>query len=261
MRLLAFLFILASTTLRGQDGQFEFGGRNAGMAGTSITLSDPWAVFNNVGALGGFDGTAAFAGYQNRYGLTDLQSLAGGFVHTARGFTSGVGYFRFGGSLYNQQRISLAVGNKIQFVSLGAGAHVIQYHIESLETIRKVAFEFGGKAELIPKLILAANVFNFKQSRTVPTVMKAGLSYRPTSRLMLNAEIEKESISNEVFRTGIEYFPISAVAFRTGFSTHTFKSYFGLGFKWSAFQLDYAFTASESLGSIHDVSINYQLRK
>lgn len=252
------LCLFLSGSLFGQDGHYLAGGRSAGMAGTSLTLADAYSTLNNPGSLGRVSTSSAFAGYQNRYGINDLQSFTGGFVYAKPWATSAFSYYRFGGDLFNQQRMSFAIGNQIQLVSLGLGVSLLQYQVEGLKTIHRTAIEFGGQAQLVPQLVFAAHLFNFRQRTYVPTVMRAGLSYRPTEKWMLNAEAEKDLALPEVFRMGMEYQLLKPLAFRTGFSNHPFKSTFGFGLNWNAFQFDYGLTNSQ-LGSKHDVSLIYQL--
>ena len=261
MRHLTLALMLITISCFAQDGHFQFGGRSAGLANASLTTTDSWSLVNNIGALGSYENTSCFAGYQTRYGVSDLQAFSGGFVHHTRGFTTGAGYYRFGGSLYNQQRIMVGVANKIQFVSLGAGVSVIQYHVESLQTTRKIAVEFGGLAEIVPQLVFGAHIFNLSQDAVVPTVMKAGMSYRPSARLMLNTEIEKDLSSYEVLRVGMEYLPVNPLYIRTGFSTRPFKAAYGLGINWADFLLDYAYGTNGTLGTTHDLSICYKISK
>ncbi len=261
MRLYLFsFFFLLLVSIQAQDGKYQMGAASSGLGGSSLTITDGWSLFNNVGALGAVDETSAFAAYQNRYNVPGFQVIGGGFVHAMSHATAGIGYYRFGDEIYNQQRVNLAIGNKFQMVSLGAGINVIQYHAESLATRRRVAFEFGGVAQIIPELSFGAHIFNLKESEVVPTVMKAGLSYRPSDQLMINLETEKELGFGEVFKAGLQYQLIEQLSFRTGISTRPFKSAFGFGLVLSGFLFDYAYISNPNLGGIHELSLAYKLK-
>jgi len=230
MRLiLVVTLVISSLVLNAQDGKYQLGAASAALGGSSLTVANAWALFNNVGGIGSLDETSAFATYQNKYNVPGFQTVGGGFVHSMNFATAGIGYYHFGDDIYGQQRATLAIGNKLQMVSLGAAINVIQYNAEGLDTRRRVALEFGGVVQIIPQLSFGAHIFNFRESDVVPTVMKAGISYRPSDQLMINVETEKELGFGEVFKAGLEYQLIEPLYLRTGISPRPFKSAFGFG--------------------------------
>lgn len=259
--LLTFILFFISIAAFAQDGKYQLGAASSAIGGSSITVSNVWSIFNNVGAMGSLNETTAFAAYQNRYNISGFQVIGGGFVHSTNLGTAGVSYYRFGDELYSQQRATLAVGNRFQMVSLGAAANIIQFHAEGLETRRRVAIEFGGVAQIIPQLSFGAHIFNLSDNSLVPTVMKAGISYQPSDQLMINLETEKELGFDEVFKAGLQYQLIDPLFFRTGISTKPFRSAFGFGILLSSFFLDYAYVSNPDLGGIHEVSLSYKIKK
>ncbi len=269
MRLPAFLFLMAiQGLLMAQDGKFNFGARNLGIGGASLTLVDHFSLFNNVGGLGRIDGPGAFAGYQNRYGISELQTIGAGAVYKASIGSAGIGFYKFGGDLFTQQRLHLAIGNQIQLVSLGMGIDLVQYNVSSIGTKQVIALQFGGIAEISQQLVFGAHIFNLNQARLIeetaerlPTVMKAGLSYRPGSELMINMEVEKDLGFEEVIKAGIEYEIISKVFLRTGITKEPFASSFGVGFHPKKLRFDYAFADDSALGPVHEFSMAYSLSK
>ncbi|GAB4250359.1 MAG: hypothetical protein Tsb0034_29600 [Ekhidna sp.] len=238
------------------------------MAGASLTLGDEFSLFNNVGAMGRASSHAAFAGYQNRYGIPEFQVVGGGLLYNHRIGNVGVGYFKFGDDVFSQQRVHLAVGHKLQMVSLGLGVDLVQYHVESVGTQHALAIQFGGVAEITPQLFFGAHIFNLNQAtlmsetnEKLPTVMKGGLSYRPSSELMINLEVEKDLDFKEVIKVGLEYQVVKNVFFRTGISTEPFIGSFGIGFHPKDLKFDYSFSNDSRLGNIHELSVSYAIRK
>lgn len=257
-------FLILSFSALGQDGKFNLGARSAALGGASLTLGDEFSLFNNIGGLGIVENHAAFAGYQNRFGVSSFQSIGAGAVYTTGIGNAGLGFFKFGDDLYSQQRIHLAVGSKIQMVSLGFGADLIQYNISTVGSKQLIALEFGGIAKISEQFVFGAHIFNLNQAKLseetnerVPTIMKAGLSYRPSNELMINVEVEKDLDFDEVIKAGVEYELVENIFLRTGISTDPFLSSFGIGFHPKNFKLDYAYSNDSNLGSIHDLSISY----
>jgi len=57
--------LLFITTLSiGQIANPNMGARSGGMSGASLTLSDGWSMFNNIGALGSMEQSYYFLGYK-----------------------------------------------------------------------------------------------------------------------------------------------------------------------------------------------------
>ncbi|WP_420316034.1 hypothetical protein [Ekhidna sp.] len=269
MKLLASLLLISIWTISfGQTNSFNLGGRSAGMAGASLTLGDEYSLFNNIGGLGRFENHAAFAAYQNRYGVTEFQVVGAGAVYASGIGNAGIGFYKFGDDLYSEQRLHLAFGNKIQMVSLGIGIDLLQYNISTVGTNRALAIQFGGIAEITSQLRFGAHIFNLNQAEIsnetgekAPTVMKAGMSYLPSDELIFNVEVEKDLEFDEVFRAGIEYQIVDKVFLRTGISTKPFMGAFGLGFHPKSLKFDYGFSNDSRLGSIHELSVSYNFKK
>ena len=265
---LAFISCLLLSLSHAQDGTFQFGARSAGMAGTSITLGDEFSLFNNVGGLARVRDHAVFAGYQNRYSISEFQVIGGGGIFHHHLATAGLGFYKFGDDIFSQQKLHFAIGNTFQLVSLGLGVDWVQYSVESIGTQHVFAIQFGGIAEITPQLHFGAHIFNINQATLIqetgeqlPTVMRGGLSYRPTAQLMLNVEVEKDLDFDEVFKAGIEYQLVEKVFIRTGINTGPLIGSFGVGFHPSKLKIDYAFTNHVALGNVHEISMAYTLKE
>lgn len=260
------LALIICALAHGQNGSYRLGARSSAMGGASLTLTDEFSLFNNVGAFGRLENHAAFAGYQNRYGVSEFQVIGGGAVYSHELGNAGIGYYKFGDDLFSEQRLHIAVGNKIQMISLGLGIDIIQYHIESVGTRQVIAVEFGGLAGITPQLSFAAHIFNVTQAELdpeldepLPTVMKAGFAYKPSDELILSMEVEKDLDFDEIIRAGIEYMIVEKIFLRTGISTQPFVAAYGIGFHPKKLKLDYSFSNDSEIGNIHELSVAYQI--
>ncbi|WBO84914.1 PorV/PorQ family protein [Hymenobacter yonginensis] len=247
------------------------GARAAALGHASVTLNDVWAVGNNAAGLGQLSAPTAAVYAENRYLLSALNTVALavaaplGKVENglARRGVVGVEVQRFGGKLYSEQRIGAGYGYRGGLVSIGARVDLLQLSIEGLGSRRAVAVSLGGQAELVPKrLVFGAYLYNLNQAKLaeyqqerVPTVLKAGLSYRPTAKVMLNIETEKEVEQSADFKAGVEYRVIDALALRAGLRTLTEETTGGLGFRAGALQIDYAAAWHAALGLSQHLSI------
>jgi hypothetical protein len=268
-----FLFIFLSNSCFAQFGQIEAGARTYGMGRTSLTVSDSWAVFNNVAALSNVKGTEAFLGYSNRFILSGLNTLQAGATFDAFfNGKMGIGVTRFGDDLYNEHRLAIGYSHKISNVSIGIQANYLQTSIQGYGTRHNFALEMGGVAQLSETLTLGMHIFNINQAKVsdfederVPTIMRIGISYKPAQRVTVNFETEKDTEYPASFKAGLEYQAVNwnanQVFIRTGITTEEFLAHFGVGYYKSNFGLDYAFTTLPQVGYSHHVGLVYRFVK
>ncbi|GAB2958023.1 hypothetical protein GCM10027048_26060 [Hymenobacter coalescens] len=252
------------------------GGRAAALGNASVTLSDAWALGNNVAGLGQLirPEVGVYAG--NQFFIRELSNAAlaaavplgrqpeSSTAKAARHGVLGVELQRFGGKLYSEQRVGLGYGYRLGLVSVGARADVLQVSIEGLGSRRAVALSLGGQAEVIPnKLTFGAYLYNLNQAQLaeyqqerVPTVLKAGLSYRPSAKVLLLVETEKDVEQDADFKAGLEYQLLEAVAVRAGVATLTQQATGGVGLRFGRLRLDYAAGYHNVLGLSQHLSLN-----
>ncbi|PIY09044.1 MAG: hypothetical protein COZ18_09105 [Flexibacter sp. CG_4_10_14_3_um_filter_32_15] len=268
-----FTFLLSQNLCFAQFGQIEAGARTYGMGRTSLTVSDSWAVFNNVAALSDVKGTEAFLGYSNRFTLSGLNTLQAGATFNAFfDGKMGIGVTRFGDDLYNEHRLAVGYAHKISNMSIGIQVNYLQTSIQGYGTRHNFALEMGGKAQLSETLTLGMHIFNINQAKVsdfederVPTIMRIGISYRPVERVTVNFETEKDTEYPASFKAGLEYEVINhnenQIFVRTGITTAEFLAHFGVGYYKGNFGLDYAFTTLPQIGYSHHVGLVYRFGK
>ena len=170
---------------------------------------------------------------------------------------------RYGGSLYNETRLGAAYGYRLGQISVGARLDALQISIEGLGSRRVVLASLGGQAELVPnRLTFGAYLYNLNQARVasyqnerVPTILKAGLAYRPTNQVLLVVETEKDVERDANFKAGLEYRPVPLLAARIGLATLTEQVSAGVGLRFGDFGLDYAAAFQQALGFSQHLSV------
>lgn len=246
----------------------NFGARAAGMGNASVTSSDVWAMGNNTAGIAGLKAPAVGVYAENRFGESAFTTVALQAVYPTQQYgTYGFSVSRFGDALFSQQHAGVGVAHKLGQFSLGAKADVWQVRVQEYGSQKAVALSGGVQGEVVPDLYFGAFAYNVNQARLasfederLPTIMKAGLSYRPTSRLLLAAETEKNLDHNADFKAGAAYALLQEkLILRSGFSTLAGSLSFGAGFKARQLQVDYAFGSYSSIGNSHHLSIAYTL--
>lgn len=265
--ILTYFFLLVNSLLFAQNGISQLGARPAAMGYAYATESDSWTIYNNPGGIGKLREVSALFAYENKYSIPGLSVMGAGFITRLPLGTAGLSVFRFGDDLYNEQMMSLSYGNQFGIASLGIRANYLQYTIEGFGNKGIVSIDFGGIAHVTENLIFGAFIRNINQAKVAdladeraPTLLNAGLSYRPIDRLHINIEAEKDLDYDASMRIGMEYLLYKTLAIRTGVSTRPFTSYAGLGFTKGKFQLDYALTKKSKLGYCHQASVVFKIK-
>ncbi|PRY13670.1 hypothetical protein CLV24_10540 [Pontibacter ummariensis] len=263
------LFVFTSIVSHQAQAQqlYSTGARAAALGGAAVALPDLWALQNNVAGIAGLEQPQAGAYVENRFGIQAFTTVALQAVLPTEGYGSyGLSVSRFGDELYSQQHIGLGVAHRLGQFSLGVKADVWQVAVKSYGSEKGVALSVGGQGEIVPNLYVGAYAFNLNQAKLsafederLPTVMKAGLAYRPAPKLLLIAETEKDIDYDASFKAGIEYQVLKdKLALRTGFNTLINKLTFGAGFQARQLNVAYAFGSTTLLGFSHHLSVAYQ---
>lgn len=260
--------ILLSITLKGQNGINELGARSNGIGNAYATINDKWSLFNNPGGIGKLTETSAMVSYQNRYGISGLNSTGAGFLTHFDFLNAGIALYKFGDDLYNESIASIIAGNSFGIASLGVRVNYLQYTIEGQGSTGVFTIDFGGNAQLTEELFVGAYIRNINQGQIseindqcAPTILYAGAAYKPTDKLLVAIEAEKDIDFDAKVKMGLEYKFLEKFVARTGVSTNEFANYFGLGFISQKLGIDYALTYDDILGLSHQASLSYIIKQ
>jgi opacity protein-like surface antigen len=261
-----FLMTLVWNISHSQTGTEAFprGGRSMGMGNANVTVADGWSIFNNIGGLAKVEKSQATFSYDHRLNMDELTTLAAGAVIKGKNMALGLGVSSFGSEYFSQNQIGIGLSNQLGIASLGIKVNYLQTSTEGFGRGGAAVIEFGGVAELTPELFFGAHVYNVNRAKygknsddRLPTTVKAGLSYRPSSKVMVNLEAEKDILLDPLLKMGLEYNLLERVWARVGMNTNPGKFFFGIGFRPKRFHIDYAMTQHPSLGNTHHFSFNY----
>ena len=285
LRHLYFFFLFLLTTplplLAQGNGPAGHGGRAQALGNASTTLGgEVWAVANNAAGLGSLTRPTAGAYFENRYLIPSLnvaavalalplgvvEPAAGGLPARASRGVAGFEAQRFGGILYNEMRVGAAYGYQLGVVRVGGRLDALQVSFQDLGSRRTLAASLGGQADILPqRLTLGVYLYNLTQAKLadyqderVPTVLRAGLAYRPGKQVLLLAEAEKDVERAAGFKAGIEYLPAPAVALRLGYASLSQQSTAGVGLRAGDWQLDCAAGWHQALGLSQYFSVSWQ---
>lgn len=243
------------------------GARANGIGFSSACLSDQWAIFNNSAGLAELKNAVLATTYIHHPTISSFNTMAAVYTQPLPLGTLGVGVYRFGDDLYNEQLISAGYSNTFGIASLGIKINYLQYQAEGFGTKGVTSISFGGIAQLTPQFLIGAAINNITQPELseyekLPTSLLLGIAFKPSDQLFLTTEIEKDIDLDPRWKAGIEYVVYTKFSFRTGFNLNPQSGFFGFGYKASqSFQFDYAFSFTPAIGSIHQATVGYHFKK
>lgn len=258
------VFFSLSFRLLAQNGDFSVGARGAGMSYSIVALSDHWNIFYNPAGIRQDSGTHIFISYENRYLLEDFQVVAAGVVQNFKKHSHGISFYKFGKTLYNEQKIGYTASHAVGFITFGVTLNYLQYHIENINTRGFFTMEAGMRAEMGKKFFLGAYIHNVTQTllnkvtgERIPTLMRVGFSYFPIPSFVFSAELEKNLSYPLKWKAGMEYKIRPFFVVRTGIITFPFMYTFGTGFAFKKILLDIAYKRNTIMGNSFLFSLSY----
>lgn len=263
---ISFFLLMTSSLFAGKDNN-TMGARSAGLANSSILLKDFWAAENNPAMLGRIKSFGAGLAYENHFLLPEFSyrsaALAQPFDHSALGISIG----QFGYNLYQENEFGIAYGQSFG-ESLSMGLQLNYQNIslgEGLGNKGVFSANYGIAAKINKVISLAAVIVNINrpkladyQDERLPTLLKLGLSYTYSDKVIFLSEIEKDIEHSPIARFGIEYFTNETIYLRVGYASNPSLSSFGFGIKFSNFQFDIASSYHNNLGFSPQLSLSYR---
>ncbi len=249
-----------------QNYAYFAGGRSAGLAHSSVAITDIWAGHHNQAALGFLEKTTVAISYENRFFLPDLALANAAFAYPSKLGTLGLSLSYFGFELYNESKFGLNYSRAFgKYFSLGLQVNYHSYYVsEGSGSPNSVTFEAGVLAKPVKNLNIGFHVFNpsssFKNIETeerLPLIARLGAMYKVGDEIGITAEVKKSEGIEERYAVGLEYRIIEKIVLRTGVGLQPLNNTFGLGLDLGAFTADLSYEYAQVLGSNGNLSLQY----
>lgn len=261
------LLLAAATSAQAGGEHLPMGARFAGMGYAGLALTDLWSLRLNPAGLAGLDKPMAGLLYQRHFFAEELAQQGLAVAVPLGNGTLGIGADRFGYALYNETKASVAYAMRF---GEGLRAAVQLDHLgvrlgENYGSTAAFIAELGVQAKLTEALWLGAHLYNPNRAllggpydERVPTLLRAGLAYTFSDKLLMTAEVEKDIDRAERFRFGVEYNPNKVLFVRTGLATGPMQGHFGAGFRLKQLDIDLAVALRSQLGPTPVIGLNYR---
>ncbi len=244
------------------------GARGAAMGNASVAFKDINSAFSNQAGLAHLSDLAFIAVAEQRFFITELQTISAAAVLPTNSGTFGLTLNYFGFEAFNQQKIGLAYARKLfDGVSIGGQVLALQTRIPEYGSATNVSFELGILTQLVPTLQLGVHLYSpvrieITPGENLPTVFKLGLAYLPSERVTCAAEVEKDIDFPARAKFGIEYQIVEQLHLRTGIATNPVNLAFGVGYGFdNGLLFDIASVYHQILGFTPTVTIAFQRKK
>ncbi len=242
--------------------------RAAALSYSVVGLTDGWSLFYNQAGLAYQENVWIGVHHENRFIAPELSFSAIGALMPVKNGSFGLSIKRLGFSQFNQTKAGLAYGMKLA-PTFSAGIQLNAHHVYFAgEYGSTTAFSAEGGIIYSPtsELSIGFHILNPTRSRLydeerIPTLLNLGLAYQLSEMVNVTAGVEKNLDAQFAFKAGIEFIPINNLYFRTGMASNPSLLSFGLGYKVSSLQFDFAFTRHEILGYTPHFSLSYVFGK
>lgn len=244
------------------------GARSFAMGNASVALYDVWSVFNNQAGLALQKQKSFGAFYENRFTNEDLSTKSFYVVFPSNLGSFAGSYSQFGFDIYKESTIGIAYSRALgDHFWTGLQFNQIQKKLNSeYGSQSQYTFEFGVLSEIAPKLFLGFHIANPTQEKfktwdydeKIATVGRLGISCELSNRTIISTEFLKILDSDLQFKSGMEYPVNEKLHIRAGFHNHPNSISLGLGFSFSRFTSNIAFSRHPVLGYTPTADINFR---
>jgi hypothetical protein len=264
--LLSALFAVVCSAHCFATDNHPIGARSAAMAHSTVAVSDVWSTFHNQAGLANVKKMEAGVFYENRFLIPELSLKAISFAIPVKGGAFGASVSHYGFSLYSETKVGVAYSQKLgEKVSAGVQMNYLNTFIgEGYGNKGNFTAEAGVMAELVDGLTLGAHIYNPTRARLshynnerIPTVMRLGLHYKLSEKVILLAETLKDTENKPEFKAGMEYQVVEQLYLRAGIGSNPALSTFGFGLNLKQFKLDFATSFHSVLGISPQFGLNY----
>jgi hypothetical protein len=237
-----------------------------GMGYASSCSGDEWSLFNNPAGLSDIKNSIAAFSYNAYPSFKTFNRMAATFSMPVKIGAAGIGMFRYGDNIYHEEIVSAGYSNRFGLASLGVKANYIQYSAEGFGTRGVLTVSFGGIASLTERLMIGAYITNINkpkitETETVPSRLTAGIGFKPSDKILVCTELEKDLAKKVIWKTGLEYQYNQKFFIRTGFSINPDAAFAGFGFKPGKLAVDYALQYNLNTGMNHQATVAFKFLK
>ncbi|MBC7412224.1 MAG: hypothetical protein H7331_07205 [Bacteroidia bacterium] len=247
------------------------GARSLGLSNTSATLTDVYAMHNNIAGIAPLKSVSAGLYVENRYLVKELTNYGiMAAIPTKKG-NFGLNIGSQGGKGLNTTRIGVGYARAFsKWFNVGMSLNYINTKFSDAYygSANKFTVAVGMQAKVVDNLYIGAHLYNptltlisknevYKEY--VPTTINIGMRYDFSKVLSALVQVDKNTISKPKINLGVEYRIVEQFYLRGGFSSNDIRSSFGFGYKSKQLTIDFAAGYHYKIGFVPQFSLAFNL--
>ena len=251
-------------------GEFNVvGARSAGMAFSSVAISDEWSAFNNPAGLSRARYYQAGIYFENHFLVKEMSLKAVTVTIPVWKGAFGIVLQHNGFSLYSEIKGGVTYGMSLgKYFSAGVQLSCIRINqSEGYGNKNIFSFDLGAQYQAGEHLTLGAHIVNPSsttvskdKSERLPALIRIGILWKISNELLTTLEAEKDLTHKPVIRAGIEYHLVKPLYARAGIITNPTTFTMGTGLAYGSFRLELASSYHLVLGYSPQASISYRFK-
>lgn len=252
------------------QGWRSVGARSLSLSGTVVASRDVWSYHHNPAGIAYVQKISAGLSYENRYLLKELQTQGMVVAVPLKIGVISAGVQSYGYRIYRTMRVGAGYSMKLaERIAAGVQLNYQGMRIENYGTRSNVTAEAGITADVTSDLTLGFSVMNIGRSKLAEfqderytTVMRLGLAYSVSGKVLILGEVQKEITSKLRPKLAVEYELLSDFFLRIGGAYNPPELSFGIGYiVKKAFKIDIGSAWQQHLGWCPHVGFTYELKK
>ena len=195
------------------------------------------------------------------FGLGELSYGAAAIAFPTAIGVVGMSGSRYGFDLYREVSAGISFARNIAGAGLGVNVTYYAVTIRNYGSSGSVGIDLGVHLPVLPRLSSGIAIKNINApaigsaNEKLPQMFSAGFAFAPSPPVTIAVDYQKETGFDASPKLGFEYRPVASVALRGGMSGEPSQSSCGIGFRYSAMELDYALSRHPDLGWSHQASM------
>ncbi len=205
--------------------------------------------------------------YSNDYLCKELSSLQAAFIMPNDIVDWGALTSYYGYSNYNELHCGISV-SKLLVDNFSLGVRLLYYRMDYIgneDVVNRVTADVGLSFNIVDNLdmsMLLTNPIRVRYTTDLskyylPIYMALGLSYTPTERVKVQAEVAKDTNYPIEGKIALSYHPVTSFDLRVGICSSPFIPTLGVGLKRRKFNIDVASSYHPELGFSPSIGIVY----
>jgi len=210
-----------------------------------------------------------YANYYNRYSVSELATVSGGFYFLNDMIPAGIEITSFGYDEYRESLFRLSFGKKIaEKWTIGvAGQYMLLQSLLYEETTGRISTDIGITYKPVENLLTGLSILHVPSikmgdnsvdnKRLASYMIQAGFNWQVINTVLITGSLdhcEEDSVAGSF---GMEYMPFDNFCIRAGFRTSPLKPSFGIGYQLSDIRFDVGMIYHAKLGVSMGVGISY----